>query len=150
MEQYQATQNWDLLDSFKRIEQELFDSIVLMPALPDDEEEFNYTLGSPCPMIKIIPSQYPDPRGKWDIPVKINRTKGETSGYWDNPITRISSPAEILFVEFFDWDSYGFIDMSRIMAEITDYPENSSLIGHRLIVELMYVDIVFTNGLAST
>ncbi|WP_019866863.1 hypothetical protein [Methylovulum miyakonense] len=143
MDQYQATQNWDLLDSFKRIEQELFDSIVLVPALPDDEEEFNYRLGSPCPKIKIIPSQIPDPGDKWDIPVEINRTKGETSGYWDHPITRINSKAELAFVDFFDWDSYGFIDMSKIVAEIKDYPENPNLIGHRLIVELVYVDIVF-------
>jgi hypothetical protein len=139
MAQYQATDNWDLLDSFKRIEQELFDSIVLVPAIPDDQEEFNYTLGFPCPMIKIIPAQ----NRKWDIPVEINRTKGETSGYWDHPVTRISSPAEILFVNFFDWNSYGFIDMSRIMAEIKNYPANPNLVGHRLIVELMYVDIVF-------
>jgi hypothetical protein len=126
MAQYQATDNWDLLASFERIEQELFDSIVLIPAISDDEEEFDYRLGSPCPMIKIISSQHPDP-----------------SGYWDHPVTRISSPAEILFVEFFDWNSYGFIDMSKIIAEITDYPANQNLIGHRLIVELMYVDIVF-------
>ncbi|MDP3839375.1 MAG: hypothetical protein Q8Q54_10680, partial [Methylococcales bacterium] len=139
MAQYQATDNWDLLDSFKRIKQELFDSIVLIPAIPDDEEEFNYRLGSLCPMIKIIPAR----NRKWDIPVEINRTKGETSGYWDHPVTRISSPAEILFVEFFDWNSYGFIDMSKIIAEITDYPANQNLVGHRLIVELMCVDIVF-------
>jgi hypothetical protein len=143
MEQFQATDNWDLLDSFKRIAQELFDSIVLIPALPDDEEEFNYILGFPCPMIKIIPSQHPDPGDKWDIPVEINRTKGETNGYWDHPVTRINAPAEILFVEFFDWNAYGFIDMSKIMAEIKDYPANPNLVGHRLIVELMYADIVF-------
>jgi hypothetical protein len=143
MEQFQSTDNWDLLDTFKIIEQELFDSIVLIPALPDDEEELNYTLGFLCPRIKVIPSQIPDPCDKWNIPVQINRTKGETSGYWDHPITRISSPAEILFVNFFDWNTYGFIDMSRIVAVISDYPENPSLIGHRLIVELMYVDIIF-------
>ena len=138
MVQFQSTQNWNLLDSYKRIQRELFDSIVLMPVLFDDEE-LSFTLGNPCPQIRIVPHD----NEAWCMPVEINRTKGETGGYWDHPITRITSEAELLFVDFFDWNSYGFIDMSRIIAEISSFAENPSLIGHRLIVESIYTDIIF-------
>ncbi|MBT9099116.1 hypothetical protein KFZ76_15550 [Methylovulum psychrotolerans] len=142
MDQYQATQNWDLLASYKRIKQELFDSIVLVPVLQDDEV-FDYQLGFPCSRINVIPSQIPNPGNRWDMPVAINRIKGETAGYWDYPVTRITSQAELLFVDFFDWDAYGFIDMSIVVAEINAYPESPDLIGHRLLVKLMYVDSIF-------
>jgi hypothetical protein len=137
-EQYKVTENSDFIESFCKIKQELFDSIVLIPVLADSEA-FDYVLGFPCSRIKIIPRHM----NSWDIPVDINRSKGEIGGYWDHPISRINSQADLVFIDFFDWNPYGFIDMSRIVAEILDYPENPSLIGHRLIVESIYVDFIF-------
>lgn len=136
--QYQSTQNHYLLDSFGKIKDELFNSIVLAPLFLDEALP-NFKLGFPNPQIKIIPAR----NNEWDLPVEINRNKGDTCGYWDHPITRINSHAELLFVNFFDWDSYGFLDMSRILVKISDYPENLNLIGHYLIVESIYTDIIF-------
>lgn len=137
-EKYTITENSDLIESFGKIKQELFDSVVLVSVLADNEA-FDYTLGFACPRIKIVPRHI----NSWDIPVEINRSKGEIGGYWDHPVSRISSTADLVFMDFFDWNPYGFIDMSRIIAEISDYPENPSLIGHRFIVESIYVDFIF-------
>jgi len=137
-EQYNGTENSDLIESFSKIKQEIFDSIVLVSVLADCEA-FDYVLGFPCSRIKIVPRHM----NSWDIPVEINRNKGEISGYWDHPISRINSQADLVFIDFFDWNPYGFIDMSRIVAEISDYPKNPNLIGHRFIVESIYVDFVF-------
>ena len=132
---FQINQDWILIDSFNRIKQDLFQSIVLYQL---EEDMPDFVLGYPINKIKIIPAD----NICWEIPVSINREKGINSGYWDHPITKINSYADISFINFFDWNPYGFIDMSKIIAVISDYPENQNLIGHCLIIDLIYVDIV--------
>ncbi len=76
----------------------------------------------------------------------INRTKGETHGYWDHPLTTLNSKADLLFIDLFDWNAYGFLDMSLVVAEIQGYLESPEVVGHRLIVDLRYADIVIDPG----
>lgn len=141
LEQFQSTKHWDLVESFNRIQQELFDSIVLTPTLFDDEK-IDFILGYPCHQIKLVPA-WDD---KWDIPVEINREKGMRAGYWDHPVKKISSQAELSFINFFDWDATGFLEMSKIMAEISNFPENPNLNQHSLFVDTIYVDFFFIHN----
>lgn len=135
-ELFDASGNWALVDSFNAIKDELFQSLVLFPALGERATE--YSFGLPSQLIKLAL------RGdeNSDTSVMINRTKGETHGYWDHPIEKLDPTTQLLFVNFFDWDVYGFIDMNLIMAEIASCPKNPEIEGHRLLVNLMYVDFI--------
>lgn len=134
MERFENTHDWSLADSFKTIKEELFYSIVLSSS-PNDGN-LSFSLGEPSHLITVKLAE------KYQTAVKINRVKGETAGYWDHPVTKLNASSVLGFVDLFDWNSYGFLDMSLVMCEVFSNPEYPSIEGHRLIVELMYVDVV--------
>jgi hypothetical protein len=72
----------------------------------------------------------------------INRTKGETHGCWDHPVVTLDSTVDLQFVDLFDWNSYGFLDMSLVVAAVSGYAQNPDVVGHRLNFDLRYADIV--------
>lgn len=128
-------QDWFYDDAFKTIQRQLFKSIVVYPAMGDVPDDF--VLGRPCRYLQVMLS------AGWPTTVMINRDQGATHGYWDHPVTTLSSQAQLCFINLFDWNSYGVLDMAMVMAEIVSYPENPALVGHRVLVELMYVDIAY-------
>ncbi len=136
LELFDSSQNWALVDSFEVIKAEFFQSLVLFPALGERATE--YSFGVPSQLIKV------GLRGDTNsnTSVMINRTKGATHGYWDYPLTMLDPTTQLLFVNFFDWNQYGFIDMNLVIAEIANCPKNPEIEGHRLIVDLLYVDFV--------
>ena len=127
-------QDWDLAESFGVIKEELFWSIVLHPYV--DEMPDNFSLGRPSQLIKVLLKSEVG-----EIPVEISRDKNGY-GYWDHPIERLDSKSDLLFVNLFDWNSYGYLDMSLVMAEILSSENYPDLTGHRLLVELKYTDIL--------
>jgi hypothetical protein len=139
-EKFTSLQDWGLVDSFKIVREELFRSIVLAAAFDDDIP--NFSLGFPCNVIRVALKGDEN----WTTSVMINRTKGETHGYWDHPLTKIRPNTDLLFVDLFDWDTYGFLDMSLVVAEVLTCPDAPEIVGHRLIVELRYIDIVTKTG----
>ena len=138
LQPFSYTQDFELVDSFKRVREELFRSIVLCPVVEDIPDDF--LLGLPSPLVKIVPTSV-----SGDMPVMINRTRGETHGYWDHPISTLKAGADLLFVDFFDWNPYGFLDMSLVIAEISDCPEHPDIVGHRLIADLRYAGIAISD-----
>lgn len=134
MERFISSQDWSLVDSFKVIKNELFKSIVLGSELENDNSSF--FLGKPSRLIKVKLAD------NYTTRVRINRTKNESAGYWDHPLTELDSKVTLLFVDFFDWNPYGFLDMTLIMAEVVSSPDRPEVEGHRLLVESSYVDIL--------
>jgi hypothetical protein len=141
LQNFQRDANWSLVDSFNAIKNELFQSCVIIPTLGETADDF--TLGYPSTRIRIKFSQH---RG---TTIKLNRNNNSlnnaepnNAGYWDHPVTELDSTATVLFVNHFDWDPYGFLDMSLIVGEILAYPSHPELEGHRLLIESSHVDMV--------
>lgn len=130
---FEDSQDWSIVDSFSIIKNELFRTIVLTPHEFDDE---GFSLGLASPGIKVKLSR------KNATTVMINRVKGESAGYWDHPIEKMDSHVSLHFLDFFDWNSYGFLDMNLIMCEIVSHPGNTELEGHKVLVELSCVDVL--------
>lgn len=139
--QFEKTQDWALVDSFKLVKEELFRSIVLLPILGEIPSEFQ--LGVPSSTVKI---RF---KNMSATPVMVNRTKGDIHGYWDHPITTLDSTVDLLFVDLFDWNSYGFLDMSLVLAVISGYEKNPHVVGHSLIVDIRYAEVVIGHEGAS-
>lgn len=135
---FETDSNWYYVDSFKTIRRELFNSMVFYPMLKDVPDDFR--LGTPTSLIRLKLSV------NGDTCVMISREKNGDCGYWDHPVTKISADAELRFIDFFDWNSYGFLDMAQVLAQIVKFPENPELEGHRLLVDLIYVDMVMDGG----
>jgi hypothetical protein len=132
-DRFERTKNWELVESFKNIKEDMFRSIVLQSCV--DEIPDDFSLGLSSRLLKVLLNE----KG---TPVMINRVKGEKHGYWDHPITMLSAKSDLLFVDLFDWNPYGFLDMSLVMAEISNSENYPDIVGHSLIVELMYTDIL--------
>lgn len=133
LENFKKNQDWDIVDSFNVIKGELFKTMVLNPLLGGRSADFS--LGHPSTLLKVmLPENH-------NTAVKINRNKKDAFGYWDHPIKELTSKATLLFMDFFDWNSYDFLDMNLIMCEIFSNPENPDIVGHKLLVEINYVKI---------
>lgn len=137
---FEETKSWNLIDSFNIIREELFKSIVIHPIL--DEVPESFSLGLPADFINIRLRGEP---GGAKTTVSINRQKEDVS-YWNHPINKMTAGSNLKFINLFDWNPYGFLDMSLVMAKIDSYKENPALEGHRLLVEIQYVDIVISDN----
>jgi hypothetical protein len=140
LQNFRRTQNWDLVDSYKVIKEELFQSCVLAPVLGSPHDDFS--LGHPSKLITInFPKNYPSKIKLNRNTNRVNNIDPSNAGYWDHSVSELDSAATVLFVDHFDWDPYGFLDMTLVMGEILNYPKEPQVQGHRLLIESSYVDI---------
>ncbi|QNA87740.1 hypothetical protein G4G28_03335 [Massilia sp. Dwa41.01b] len=133
MAKFQINQDWAISDSFARIKNELFRSIVLRQLDCSDDD---YVLGKSSRLIKV------KLRSRRKTAVMINREKRESAGYWDHPVKELDSNVSLQFIDLFDWNPYGFLDMNFVMCEIIDSPDCPDIEGHKLLVDLSYVDVL--------
>ena len=122
-------------ESFERIRAELFHGMVLIPAMaavPD-----GYALGDIATFIKIDAQLFQNGA------VMINREKGAECGYWDYPQDKVGieiNSAELHFIDLFDWNSYGTIDMGMVMGVIARCPDDPELEGRRFLLKILDVN----------
>ena len=145
MDRFQNTQNWNFVDSFKIIKEELFQSIVLSTFI--DKDSIHFSLGKVSELISVKLERATE--------VQINRYSNEynnahyeTAGYWDNSVKELDEHVTLLFVDFFDWNAYGFLDMTLVMCEISSNPNDPSIEGHRVLVNVDFVDIFLAQAKA--
>ena len=138
MKRFNDCQEWGVVDCFNVIKEELFRGVVLVSELGN--EVSNFSLGFPSKLITVMLLNR--------TPVQINRNKNavnnadySSAGYWDYPLTELDSRATLLFVDFFDWNPYGLLNMKLVMCEILENPDRPDVEGHRLLVDLDYVEI---------
>lgn len=120
---------WELEERFGHVENALFESLVLAPAsLP----HVPYGQLQPGILVELRRAQF--------APIMINRDV--SSGYWDHPITQITSDAKLAFVRFFDWDQLGCRDNQYVQARIEEWPAHPESKGKLALVEAQYVRFI--------
>jgi len=121
--------SFDDVDEFQQVSQKLFDVLVLRKlqlTLPIEEIGRN-----PIQAIKLVVT------ASAGIPVMINRDIGKRGGYWDAPINRLEpSKAEVVFVDFFDWDVLTYRDLQYYLVFIQSFEEQSELVGRYALIEV--------------
>jgi hypothetical protein len=103
----------ELQESFEKIERELLRALVLTPSeMPGAAD--NYRRG-PLPILLQAKA------GLFDLPVQFGSVDANRNMTWEVPC---AVPASVVsqyrFVEFFDWNPYGHIDLNYVKARAGD------------------------------
>lgn len=112
---------WDVRGRFKKVEAALFDALVIEPAGLD-----RIRYGEVNHHIRVA-------RRSESAPVMLNREL--RSGYWDHPISEVTSEVELAFVDFFDWDQVGVSENQYVQSEVIEWPGHPELAGKRALIE---------------
>lgn len=120
---------WILYERFRDVEKKLFEKLVTEPAglsltaYGDTQKELLVEL-----------------RDSASAPIMVNR-KIE-SGYWDHPISEVTSKARMLFICFFDWDKLSCLDNSFVRVCIDQWPSHTELVGKHALIQSHHVRFV--------
>lgn len=115
----------DLQDSFEKIERELLRVLVLLPSgIPKLADEYRR---QPLPIFIQAKT------GLAEIPVQFGSPDANRNIKWELPCSVIAADvSQYRFIEFFDWNPYGHVDMSYVKALAED--------GRLALIEQTYCD----------
>jgi hypothetical protein len=116
---------------FRSLERILFDALVLakLNKVIPVEDIFR----KPIPFFSVA-AAFPS------IPIKIQCPRPEApSGYWDDPIDRVTPAVELRFLEFFDWNQLDYRDLQYYRVSISRFDEQPHLVGREAPIERQYV-----------
>jgi hypothetical protein len=117
----------ELLESFEKIERELLRALVLLPSgVPDAAD--NYRRGS-------MPIFLQAKVGLLDVPVQFGSADANLNMKWELPCAvPITVISHYQFIEFFEWNPYGHIDLCYVKAKVSD--------GRFALVEQIHCDFI--------
>lgn len=126
-----STTSPELQVSFEKIERELLRALVLLPSgIPAMADNYR---------VAPMPIRLQARAGISDVPVQFGSFDANKNMRWELPV---AIPAvdlsQYLFIEFFDWNPYGRIDLSYVKASSSD--------GRPSLIEQMYCDFVIDAG----
>lgn len=76
-----------------------------------------------------------------EVPVMISRTPGH-GGYWDHPVDRLGpEDADLRFIDFFDFDSSGYVDFRHYRVRIESSTRHAALAGHEALIDVQYARV---------
>jgi hypothetical protein len=128
----------EVFEAFDTICEQLFVALILSPnAISEPVGQLNV---QGFPSIRVIPLLAEG------TPILINRTE-PTGPYWDDPVNVVKpDEIELGFMGFFDWDSYGIIDMRYVRARVLACHSNRALEGREALVEMGHAKVVTLPG----
>jgi hypothetical protein len=131
-----ALREWDFIDAFDSIQRILFDSLVLSKI--DMEFSAEDLFRKPIPFIRLSAAA-------GQCPLMIQNPRGpRMTGYWDDPVNRISAnTSEMHFIDFFDWSKMAVRDFHYYRVIITRFDEHPHLIGREALMETQYANVLF-------
>jgi hypothetical protein len=118
------------LDSFEAIDRRLFFSLVCDPL----GIEYDYSWGADCINQIVV-----RPTTSSTIPLLIGQKDGgNTSWEKDNafPIAGLS----FAFIEFFQWDRYGYLYLPKVRCKIIASEARSECIGREALLDRQHVE----------
>lgn len=131
--------NHDSLDHFETIDWHLFSGLVLVElgkVLPKDTVIWN----APYEFLNVKPRD-----GLVELPMIVSEQPEASNGVWKIETNYANlSDAEFLFMEFFDWDLYGFVTYPYCRVRIRKFPMYPDLEGKDALIENGNIRIFFT------
>src|SRR3990172_1583586 len=127
--------DFDSVDAFAEICGRLFDELVLRPLGMRGYRKPR--ADDPYPFLRLVPRGDP-------VPIMINRPSEDGNRYWDDPIRRLGCKGlTLLFVDYFDWDQRGYIDLQYYRVKIAASDEQPQIVGREALVEVHHAQAVF-------
>jgi len=133
----------ELTCDFNAIKRLLFTALVLRPFEQDDflpgfvgQDHLFFSWVEPIPFLRVVPQAA-------GSPAMINRDAGAHHGYWDAPVTRIGSDADLRLIDYFDWDQAGYRDFHYYHVQIVSFPAHPELVRHDALIETLHARVFF-------
>ena len=119
----------EIQESFEKIERELLRALVLFPiGMSDIADDYRR---APLPINLRAKS------GLTDVPVQFGSVDRNQNIQWGLPsVIQAADISHYRYVEFFDWDPYGHVDLGYVKAWASD--------GRLVLIQQIYCD--FTAG----
>lgn len=115
----------ELQDSFFKIERELLRALVLLPnGVPNFADDYRR---------QPMPIRVQAKAGLSDVPVQFGSLDANRNMKWELPgSVPAADLSQYRFIEFFDWNPYGHIDLSCVKARADD--------ARTVLIEQTYCD----------
>lgn len=73
-----------------------------------------------------------------DVRVQVRRPTAD-GRYWDDPVKRLKADGlRLHFIDFYDFDDFGFIDFEYFHVRIAECVEHPHLVGREALVEVRH------------
>lgn len=139
--QLQRAVDFEALGRFHDICDAVFEGMVLGPLGVAEMEPPRK--GEPYTFLAIHPKSP-------DVPVRVRRPSADGNRYWDDPVTRLLAKGLVLrFVEFHDFDEFGFIDLQFFLVRVVACEEHPHLVGRDALVEVRHGQVEFEHPVQS-
>jgi hypothetical protein len=120
---------------FQEICDAIFEEFVLTPLGVESERPNE---GEPHTFLTVHPKSP-------DVPVRVRRPSADGNRYWDDPVNRLRAKGLVLsFVEFYDFDEFGFIDLQFFLVRVEACEEHPHLVGRDALVEVRHGMVEFS------
>ena len=130
--------DFDRVDVFASIRSLLLDELVLKPLGKAGFKKAG--VAEPYPFLRVVPAVDP-------LPVQVNRPSQDHNMYWDDPVESLSAKGlSLLFIDFFDWDDFGYIDFRYYRVKVTACAEHPEVLGRQALVEVGYANVEFRDN----
>lgn len=128
--------NWQLLDDFKQARNALFRAIVLDGICKDDCRESELGERMDYLVVQIVDDV--------TVPILVNRSPTENHGYWDFPVNHVSAnDIDMRLVDFFDFDSYGFVNLEYLLIQISASVVHPEIVGRFALIKAAHTRTFF-------
>jgi len=122
----------DKVNRFDRIKELLFSEIVLRELgkpnyrREDCQQELTF--------LRVVPVCE-------GVPIMVNRPSSDGNKYWDDPVDNAGPDADLRFIDFFDWDQLGFMNLQFYHVKIFHFPKFPHLVGREALLDTQYARV---------
>jgi hypothetical protein len=125
------------LDKFEEIDRLLFSALVLDQLAPL-HPAVNFR-SEVWPFLRVVAQEDSDSLAM----MLSDLITGPNRSWSDRTFIKLNPDTELAFIEFFDWDQYGFVSFPYIRLKILKFPSRPDLVGREALVDSSRCRVLF-------
>jgi hypothetical protein len=128
------------LDTFDEIDSKLFVTLVCRPLGIQLPEDYFWGQRKNVKEIVVVPIS------EGEISIMFRKPNTGLNGYWNKSEVIDASGMSCSFMEFLQWDHYGYLNMTFVRCTVTDWPEHPEFVGREVLLKTENVDFFLANS----
>ena len=133
----EAPMSPEIQEAFSQVERGFFSAIVLAPM--DATLLVREYREKSLPWLVVRPFEYLQ-----ECPVQFGKRDNLGNTIWEMPSNiAIDDHVAFEFFDFFDWNPFGFVDLSYVRARVAAFPRQSNIQGSLVLIEQRFCQFLF-------